>query len=572
MGNEFFDNTVKANNQVKTPFDLAGCDYKDAKLKIAIIGNSIMLHHAKEDIGWFKNCGMAASDSDHDFVHVLLNKIKEKEPKTNMLLKSGSFWEQDFTNDQKLNELVNLIKNYKPNMIIVRLGENFNHQYIVNGENPGIAFNKLFKECKQITNKVYATSLFWAYPELDICITSAAKKNNVPLVVLNDLGINNSYMAIGEYEHQGVALHPNDNGMKIIAERIYNLIYFPTEKIEFGYTQGVASKALQIDGYYVWDCSVIKENGKYWMFSSRWKKEYGFGWNWLFRSVIVLSVSDKPEGPFKFVKEILPPRGKQYFDGMNTHNPCIKKYNNKFYLFYFGNTYDCPIPENCDKISEELASDTWKKKRIGLAISDKIDGDYVRSDTPLFEPRCYPNWDSTISTNPTVVIKPNGNTWMLYKSSKCLGNICREENTLKIGLAFAEKPEGPYRRLSNNPLFEENENISVEDPYIWFDENKNKFCVLAKDCNGTVAEMYGNLFYGESDDCVHFDYPENPTAIIRNVCWKDGHKSLQCNLERPCVLFNEKGEAEYIYCASGDGDRPYFFKNETYVVCIKLKK
>ena len=40
----------------------------------------------------------------------------------------------------------------------------------------------------------------------------------------------------------------------------------------FGYKAGEGVKAFQMDGYYVWDCSVIQSGGKYHMFSSRWKK------------------------------------------------------------------------------------------------------------------------------------------------------------------------------------------------------------------------------------------------------------------------------------------------------------
>ena len=40
----------------------------------------------------------------------------------------------------------------------------------------------------------------------------------------------------------------------------------------FGYKAGEGVKAFQMDGYYVWDCSVIQSGGKYDMFSSRWMK------------------------------------------------------------------------------------------------------------------------------------------------------------------------------------------------------------------------------------------------------------------------------------------------------------
>ena len=89
--------------------------------------------------------------------------------------------------------------------------------------------------------------------------------------------------------------------------------------MDFPYKTGFASVALDMEGYYVWDSAVIKANGKYHMFCSRWKQELGFGCNWVFNSEIVHCVSEKPEGPYIFSNVVLPRRGRQYFDGMNTH-------------------------------------------------------------------------------------------------------------------------------------------------------------------------------------------------------------------------------------------------------------
>ena len=45
----------------------------------------------------------------------------------------------------------------------------------------------------------------------------------------------------------------------------------------FIYKTGKAHIALKENGYYVWDSSVMKaQNGKYYMFASRWKEEYTF--------------------------------------------------------------------------------------------------------------------------------------------------------------------------------------------------------------------------------------------------------------------------------------------------------
>lgn len=340
--------------------------------------------------------------------------------------------------------------------------------------------------------------------------------------------------------------------------------------IKCNFKQSKVNIALKHDGYYVWDTSVIKADGKYWMFTSRWKKEYGFGWQWLFQSQVVLSVSDKPEGPYTYVKNILERRGPDYFDGMNTHNPTIKEFKGKYYLYYMGDTYKHKPPLKDTDIRNEQIHAAWHAKRIGLAISDKIDGEYVRRDTPLLEPSPFPAWDSAITTNPSLVIKPDGESFMVYKSRKYSPNM-DDTNHLQIGIAHAPHPAGPYTRYHDEPILNE-PNTAFEDPFIWYDSKRNKYCAVMKDCIGNLTGMYGNLLYAESDDCKTFIRDENPCVIKREVEWEDGHRSLQCNLERPFILFDENGKPTHLFAASGEGKNPYCFEGETYVLCIKLEE
>ncbi len=51
-------------------------------------------------------------------------------------------------------------------------------------------------------------------------IRREAEKEGGKFVVLSDLGYRNENKALGQYAHPGVALHPNDRGMRAIAERI----------------------------------------------------------------------------------------------------------------------------------------------------------------------------------------------------------------------------------------------------------------------------------------------------------------------------------------------------------------
>ena len=339
----------------------------------------------------------------------------------------------------------------------------------------------------------------------------------------------------------------------------------------FGYQTGTVVKALEMKDYYIWDCSVVKSDGKYHMFSSRWKKEMGFGWNWLFNSEVIHSVSDTPEGPYVFQNVVLPRRGRQYFDGMSTHNTCIKEYKGKYYLYYMGTTYGGEIPQKAEEIPENYGLETWNRKRIGLAVADDINGPFVRRDEPLLEPRDCTHWDCTITTNPSVAILPDGTTYMMYKSRAAFGK------PLQLGIAVADKPDGEFRRLSDEPILQfENPDFHVEDPFFWYDEKRKKFCMIAKDdskngCAGITGE-WGSGFYAESDDCIHFQIAPNPKVYSRKVKWADGRETIQGNLERPSLLFDENGNPTHLFCASGYGSNPYDFEGNTFVVCMKLEK
>lgn len=340
---------------------------------------------------------------------------------------------------------------------------------------------------------------------------------------------------------------------------------------DFNYKMGQAVKALKLENYHSWDSSVIEVDGKYHMFTSRWDKKLGFGWNWLFHSEIIHSVSDKPEGPYHFKNVVLPRRGREFFDGMNTHNTCIKQYDGKFYLYYMGNTYGNDISQNFDGISEMSIHETWNRKRIGVAVADDINGEFVRRDTPLLEPRDCRYWDCTITTNPSVAILPDGTTYMIYKSRRSA------DHPLQLGIAVADRPDGEFRRLSDEPNLQfEGTNFCVEDPYLWYDEKRKKFCIIAKDdCRNeatSITGQWGSGFYAESDDCIHFEIAPNPLVYTREVHWMDGTVTVQTNFERPSLLFDKNGIPTHLFCASGNGDTPYYFEDSSYVVCTKLEE
>jgi len=99
--------------------------------------------------------------------------------------------------------------------------------------------------------------------------------------------------------------------------------------------QSVSEKnVLKTEGYYNWGSSIIKgDDGKYHLFYSRWKKEYKFT-GWLTHSEIAHAISDKPAGPWEFKETVLSGRGDKHWDAITAHNPKIKHFEGKYYLYY----------------------------------------------------------------------------------------------------------------------------------------------------------------------------------------------------------------------------------------------
>ena len=97
-------------------------------------------------------------------------------------------------------------------------------------------------------------------------------------------------------------------------------------------------RALEEQDYYVWCNSPIQApDGKIHVFYSRWPAKKGMG-GWITSSEIAHAVSDHPEGPFRHVETILAPRGPGFWDATTCHNPHIRFVDGKYCLFYMGNS------------------------------------------------------------------------------------------------------------------------------------------------------------------------------------------------------------------------------------------
>ena len=212
-------NTVNALGQLKKS-QFVTIHYPENKgLKVMFVGNSITLHGILPEIGWERECGMAASSIENDYVHITERAVLTDHPDASFCICQVAEWERNYKNGTESHALFEDARDFDADIIIMRMSENCPRD-----DYDDDLFYKAYGELLDYLNKsgkakIVITNPFWPYPT-DDAIRRFAENNGYPLVLLNDLGEDDSMMAKGEYWHEGVQVHPGDRGMQNIANRI----------------------------------------------------------------------------------------------------------------------------------------------------------------------------------------------------------------------------------------------------------------------------------------------------------------------------------------------------------------
>lgn len=305
-------------------------------------------------------------------------------------------------------------------------------------------------------------------------------------------------------------------------------------------------KGFRQDDYWVWCGSVARGEDRRWhMFASRWPKRYPFFQGYLAASEVVRASADTPEGPYTFEEVVLPARGAQWWDGRMTHNPFIVKLPQGYALFYIGATYPGETP-SAQTLHRMAAAPgrlgevcRWYNTiRIGVALAPSVTGPWTRPQQPTFD--IDPDgWDSTVVTNPSPAVAPDGRIYLYYRSAGA-----------KLGLAVAEQPEGPYLRQGEGPVVDPGEDLRIEDPFVWW--SGDHWEMLCKDLTGRLTGEFHAGVHLLSPDGVDWSPAPRPKAWSRTLRWDDGTTTTQGNFERPFLLMN-RGEPTHLFAATADG-------------------
>ncbi|PWJ58264.1 hypothetical protein CLV98_104122 [Dyadobacter jejuensis] len=293
--------------------------------------------------------------------------------------------------------------------------------------------------------------------------------------------------------------------------------------------------------YYNWCGSIVKsEDGLYHMFYSRWPKATKFT-GWLLYSEVAHAVSTTPSGPWEYKETVLKGRGAGHWDAITAHNPKIKFFEGKYYLYYIStNMGDRAYSEDeLMEISHKgYTHPKWgilrPNQRTGVAVATSLEGPWERFDAPLIEPS---GPIATLTVNPAIDRGRDGRYYLIIKGDK--------PNETKFirnqAMAISDSPLGPFV-IQPKPVIDY---IDTEDMSLWYDQKRNKYFGI----------FHAHKFIGlvSSDDGIHWEKAQEYEVMPKKINRKDGTTMVPDRLERPFV-YREDGDLQVLGLACKLGD------------------
>ena len=326
---------------------------------------------------------------------------------------------------------------------------------------------------------------------------------------------------------------------------------------------------------FVWGASVIKgEDGRYHMLYSTWEcgDSYPkFSDSWVLHSKIAYAVSEFPDRDFQFQKIVLRGRALEgdstAWDAQMVHNPHIKRFNTRYYLYYGAGKDPGVQPPGSPGAELNKRNRVQQSQQIGViefdSFADLLEGRYTRHDSPLLSPRTRvkpdhviapsppdtePKPDNMIVVNPSVVQRPSDGKYLLYFK----GNFYDPNWRGIHGVALGDSPTGPFMATDLFVFDVRNEDgtlASGEDPYVWYHREHGKFYAVLKDFTGKITGKDPGLALLESEDGIEWTRPEQPFFMRKEVVLNTGDTIQVKNLERPQLLLDENGNPLVLYAA-----------------------
>ena len=298
-----------------------------------------------------------------------------------------------------------------------------------------------------------------------------------------------------------------------------------------------------LPGKIVWCGSMIQDpGGKCHLFFSCWDEGQGFE-AWCTHSLIGYATAVSPEGPYRFVRMILPSKnGKLSWNRDVAHNPTVLCWNNRYYLYYMGNYGN---------------GEFWNHRNhqnIGVATAATPDGEWHCSKPLLASP------DAVMFSNPTVCRSLDEKFMMIYKW------VAKQRSPpfygpVRHGAAMADDPAGPFTIVNEDLFRVPGVDFPGEDPFL-FTRDGRYYCLL-KDNGRNFSRLSKGLILFCSTDGIN--WKNQGPVLSRTLRFSDESTKKIFRLERPQLSFCNNGEIR-LFCAA----KPSAKADNAYLLNIKI--
>lgn len=299
------------------------------------------------------------------------------------------------------------------------------------------------------------------------------------------------------------------------------------------------------EDYYNWGSSIIKgEDGKYHLFYSRWEKKHTFK-GWLTHSEIAHATSKNPAGPWEYQETVLQGRGNEYWDAITAHNPKIKYFEGKYYLYYISTNLGEKRYKEEDLVNLAgmgINEDVDRKalrtnQRTGVVVANSLNGPWTRMEKPLIEPA---GPITTLTVNPAIEKGADGKYYLIIKGDK--PNETRFIRNQAI--AISNSPMGPFEIQEKAVI----DDLDTEDVSMWYDDDRQRFYAIfhAHDFIGLITSENG-VDWEKSDEFV---------LKPKTIELTNGSNLLPDRMERP-FLYLENDQPKVLSLAVKKGDDSY---------------
>jgi hypothetical protein len=178
------------------------------------------------------------------------------------------------------------------------------------------------------------------------------------------------------------------------------------------------------------------------------------------------------------------------WDGASVFTPNILVAEGRYWLFYTATSRKYHAkPFNPDS-------------KIGIAVSDSPDGPWKRLATnPALKNSDNPEDFDSHLVDDSCLLKREGKYWLYYKGRQ----LGKSPAQTKMGLAIADRPEGPYVRVKENPVIPGNHEVLA------WPQGKGVAAMI-----GTVGPAHIKNTVQYAEDGIHFskthDVKSGPSA------------------------------------------------------------